>query len=163
MRAALMSLALLAPSAALADCPGEVVFSCPIKGKVLEVCHDGSAAQYVFGRPGTPDLTIRESLATLAFQPWPGIGRTIWQSVRFQNDDVVYEVWSSVDKPMEENAPDPDWAGGVIVTRADETLAELACSDPPDPPFLDALYDAKVAVGQCWNFDSQAWQAAPCP
>jgi hypothetical protein len=160
MRTALIPFVLLFPTAALADCPGEVIFSCPIKAKLLEVCIDGGQAHYVFGRPGTPDLTISESLKTLAFQPWPGIGRTIWQSVRFHNQDVDYEVWSSIDKQMEENAPEPEWAGGVTVTRGDETLADLACSAPPDPPFLDRLFQAKEAAGLCWDFDSQSWQPA---
>ena len=161
--AALMSLALLPPTAALAACPGEVIFSCPIKGKTLQVCLDGDRAHYVFGRPGTPDLSLTEPLATLDFQPWPGIGRTIWQNVRFRNEGVTYEVWSSIEKPLDENASDPQWMGGVTVSQGDQTLAELTCSAPPDPPFLDALFDAKVAAGQCWNFDTLAWQAAPCP
>jgi hypothetical protein len=162
MRARLLSLALLAPAPALAACPGEVVFSCPVKARTLEVCIDAGQAHYAFGPPGKPDLSISEGLATLDFQPWPGIGRTIWQSVRFHNQDVDYEVWSSIDKPMDET-DEPVWHGGVTVTRGDETLADLTCTAPPDPPFLDALFDAKVAAGQCWNFDTRAWQAAPCP
>lgn len=163
MRAALMSLALLAPTAAQAACPGEVIFSCPIKSRHLEVCIEAGDAVYRFGAPDRPDLTIRDSLATVEFQPWPGIGRTIWQSVRFRNADVTYEVWSAIEKPLDPTSEDPDWAGGVTVTQGDATLAELTCSAPPDPPFLDALFDAKVAAGQCWNFDAGAWQAGPCP
>jgi hypothetical protein len=163
MRAALLSLALLTPLPALAQCPGEVLFSCPIKAKTLEVCLTGGTAIYSFGPKGAPDLTITTPVADLAYQPWPGIGRTIWDSVRFHNDGVDYEVWAALDKMMEEGQPEPDWQGGVTVTRGDEILAELACTAPPDPPWLDQLFAAKEAAGQCWNFDSQSWQTAPCP
>ncbi len=154
-----LALACLLPLPALADCPGQVVFSCPIGAKHLQLCLTETDLIYSYGKIGAPDLTLREGLSTVAYQPWPGFGRTIWDSVRFQNADVSYEVWSSIDKQMSEDEPPQDWQGGVIVTRGDETLADLSCSAPPDPPFLDVLMEAKKAAGQCWDFEVQGWAA----
>jgi hypothetical protein len=156
-----LALALLVATPALADCPGEVIFSCHIKAKVLQVCLTPDSVSYQFGRPSRPDLTITTDLVQADFTPWPGFGRTMWQSVRFQNEDVTYEVWSSIDKMMNADDPEPLWQGWVIVTRGDEALADLTCTAPPDPPWLDRLYEAKQAVGQCLDFDTQTWGDCP--
>lgn len=151
---ALLGLLTLTP--AWADCAGEVIFACKIKTKTLELCLTADALRYTFGK-GQPDLTITTPLPQLDYTPWNGIGRSMWEAVRFENRGVTYEVWSSIDKLMDENDPAPIWSGGVIVSRGDATLAQLVCTTPPEPPFIDVLYDAKTAVGQCWNFDRRAW------
>jgi hypothetical protein len=150
-------IALLAASPALADCEGEVIFACPVKSRVLELCLTEDAVSYSYGKPGRPDLFLTSAITRADYLPWDGFGRTIHDQVRFYNDGVSYEVWSSIDKQMSADEPEPEWQGGVIVTQGDEVLADLACTAPPDPPTLDALYQAKQDAGQCWDFDGQQW------
>jgi hypothetical protein len=87
---------------ALADCPGERILSCQIKAKTLELCLTDSEVRYSFGRPGSPDLTLRADLHQVDFVPWNGFGRTMLDEVRLYNDDVTYAVWASIDKQMSE-------------------------------------------------------------
>ena len=149
-------LVVLAATPALADCPGEVFFSCQIKARTLELCLTADAVRYSFGKT-TPELTITANLSQVEYTPWDGIGRSMWQSVRFYNAGVSYDVWASIDKMGDAGDPDNVWTGGVIVAQGQVTLAELVCTTPPEPPFIDRLYDAKQSIGQCWDFDTRVW------
>ncbi len=154
MRAVLLLLALTAP--AQATCQEEEVFCCPIGKKVVEVCAWRGELTYSFGRKGSPELILYEPLETVAYTPWPGIGRAIWDSVAFQNEGVTYEVWSSFDK-IDENAV---LEGGVNVMEGDKTLATLTCDKGSVTRALDAIGDLKAGIGQCWDFDSRRWTTA---
>jgi hypothetical protein len=151
MRAALLLILLAAP--ANAACQGDEAFSCPIGKKTLDVCYWKGMLTYRFGREGKPDLTISEPLETVAYTPWPGIGRAIWDSVAFENEGVTYEVWSSFDR-MDENAV---LEGGVNVMRGDKMLATLTCDKGSVERGLDTISDLKAGIGQCWSYDSQSW------
>jgi hypothetical protein len=151
MRAAILVFLLAAP--AHAACPGDTAFSCPIGKKTLEICHAKGLLTYQFGRKGKPELIISEPLETVAYTPWLGIGRAIWDSVAFENEGVTYEVWSSFDK-MDENAV---LEGGVNVMEGDTLLATLTCDKGSVGAALDAISDLKGGIGQCWDFDSRAW------
>lgn len=151
MRAALF-LALLATPASAA-CQGDEAFSCRIGQKTLDVCYWKGALIYSYGREGKPELTLAEPLETVAYTPWPGIGRAIWDSVAFHNDGVTYEVWTSFDK-MDENAV---LEGGVNVMQGDSMLASLTCDKGSVDHSLDPIMDLKAGIGQCWDPASQAW------
>jgi hypothetical protein len=152
MRVALLIAVLAAPANA---CPGDAVFSCPIGKKTLEVCASNGLLTYSFGREGKPEITVSEPLETIAYTPWPGIGRAIWDSVAFQNEGVTYEVWSSFDR-MDENAV---MEGGINVMEGDKTLASLTCDKGSVERGLDTISDLKAEIGQCWNYETQAWDA----
>lgn len=154
MRAALLIVLLAAP--AHAACQGETVFSCPIGKKTLDICHAKGLLTYQFGRTGKPELIISEPLETVAYTPWPGIGRAIWDSVAFQNEGVTYEVWSSFDK-MDENAV---LEGGINVMEGDKTLATLTCDKGSVAYSIDAISELKAGIGQCWNFGDREWTTA---
>lgn len=151
MRAALI-LALLATPASAA-CQGDEAFSCQIGKKTLEVCSWKGALIYSYGREGKPELTIADPLETVAYTPWPGIGRAIWDTVAFQNGGATYEVWTSFDK-MDENAV---LEGGVNVMQGDKTLASLTCDKGSVAHSLDPIMDLKSSIGQCWASESQSW------
>ncbi|MFO1203890.1 MAG: hypothetical protein U1E58_14765 [Tabrizicola sp.] len=151
MRAALLFILLAAPAHAI--CQEEEVFSCPIGKKVVEVCSFRGELTYSFGREGSPEIILYEPLETVAYTPWPGIGRAIWDSVAFENEGVTYEVWSSFDK-MDENAV---LEGGVNVLKGDKTLASLTCDKGSVERGLDFITDLKAGIGQCWSYDSQSW------
>ena len=151
MRAALL-LALLA-SPASATCQGDEAFSCRIGKKTLEVCYWKGALIYSYGREGKPELTIAEPLETVAYTPWPGFSRAIWEAVAFQNDGVTYEVWTSFDR-LDENAI---LEGGVNVIKGARSIAKLTCNRGSVDHSLDTISDLKAGIGQCWSFDSQSW------
>lgn len=155
MRAALL-FALLA-SQAHAACSGDEVFSCRIGPKTLEVCHRDGTLHYAFGREGRPELTLSQPLETAAFTPWPGIGRTMWDSLAFLNDGVTYEVWAALDKQLEATEPEPQLQGGVNVMQGDRTLASLTCDPGSVSSALDTIGDLKAGIGQCWNMAAQSW------
>lgn len=151
MRAALFLALLAAPASAA--CQADAVFSCTIGQKTLQVCHWKGALIYGFGRDGRPELTIAEPLETVAFTPWPGIGRAIWDSLAFSNDGITYEVTTSVDR-MDEAA---QLEGGVNVIEGEAHLASLACDPGTPSQSLDVIYELKSEIGQCWDFDAKAW------
>lgn len=149
---------LLTAAPAFATCQGEGLFECRIGKKALEICRTGSAVSYRFGPAGKPELEIATALSDLQYQPWPGVGRAIWEAVTFHNDGTSYEVWSSFDR----QDPDAKPEGGVNVLRGEKLIAALDCTKGSVLSGLDLLYGAKESVGQCWSFEHHRWTTAPC-
>ncbi|OZA14778.1 MAG: hypothetical protein B7Y02_04240, partial [Rhodobacterales bacterium 17-64-5] len=146
----------LFPLPVMADClPGGQVFSCQIGAKTLEVCNETETLIYSFGPPGAPELLIAEPLASVAFQPWPGVGSSIWESVTFTNQGYSYEVVTSVER--DSTAPE-DLQGAVYVLQNDSIVAELTCDPGTASNSLDVVWDLKESIGQCYEFASQSWQ-----
>ena len=150
-------LAIIFPLPALAACPGETLVSCPIGANQLQVCNEGNLLTYSFGPPGAPDLQLA-SKPELAYTPWNGIGRTMWETITFTNRNFTYEVVFSFDR-LEENAS-PKW--GVTVIDGNEIAATLTCADQAGNIPFDGLYDQISATGLCWNRESASW-ASSCP
>lgn len=143
-------------SAAAAECAGgEQVFACQIGKKSLELCRIGDDLTYAFGPPGSPDLTISESLTTVNFTPWPGVGSAIWENVVFVNEGFAYEVWTSQERNAEEDTP---LEAGINVLNGEELVAELRCDEGTPSQALEGIWDLKESVGLCWEFDSQSWK-----
>ena len=158
MRRLALTLALCLPSAALA-CPGDLLLSCPIGKKRLELCLDDATLTYSFGPAGRPELVLPTPIRDAAYQPWSGVGRAMWDAVSFQNKDITYEVWTSFDR-LDETAV---WEGGVNVLRGDALQASLTCAKGSVAGDLYPVMEAKLAAGQCWNRDAHHWQDQPCP
>lgn len=120
-------------NAALADCvPPEVKFlSCAFSnGKQVEVCTDGNFARYTFGRPGQDaELALRQAFGEGAEMiPWNGVGRSIWEAIRLQNNDVVYEIYGGIDKQLAiEEDPEATFGGIFIEDSNGNELAHLRC------------------------------------
>jgi hypothetical protein len=154
MRSLFLALTLLAAPAHAACQPDGEIFSCQIGKKTLEVCHEGGALVYRFGPKGKAELTLSEPLETVTFNPWPGIGRYIWESIDFKNGDFIYRVYTSV-----ERGPDATTGliGSVTVYEGETELAYLACDDGTPTNSLDRVYDLKQSVGQCWDYASETW------
>ncbi len=110
---------------------------------------------------GAPELALNATFADADFTPWPGIGRTMWNELAFHNDGVTYTVWSSLEKQLEENQPEPQVEGGVHVTQGDAELASLTCNPGSVRAALDTIWDIKTMIGQCWNYEANRWQACP--
>lgn len=154
MRALALSALLLAPLPAVADClPGGHVFSCRIGAKVLELCQQGEALTYSFGPRGKPELVLAEPLRSVDYTPWPGVGSTIWQSVRFENLGYGYEVWAATDRSG------GGLEGGVNVMQNERLLAQQNCDRGTISGPLDILYSLKESVGLCWDHAAHRWSA----
>lgn len=153
MRAALLLLALAAPAPAHAACQGDEAFSCQIGAKRVEVCYWKGMLTYSFGREGKPELSLNEPLETVAFTPWPGVSSSIWETVAFRNKGYTYELWTGVERDPDSTEPR---SGGVRVMQGEKTVAELDCDKGTATP-MDALYDLKDGIGQCWDMGTQAW------
>lgn len=153
MRAALLLALFTLP--AHAACQGDQGFACQIGSRQLEVCYWKGMLTYSYGPEGKPEITLTEPFETVAFTPWPGIGSSLWESVAFRNDGYVYEVWTSVERDPASTEPR---AGGVRVLQGDKTVAELDCDRGTASP-MEALYDLKAGIGQCWSVETQLWGA----
>lgn len=151
MRAAVLVLALATP--AQAACPGETLFSCTIKTKAVEVCHNAGTVTYSFGPKGAPELTLSEPLATVAATRWPEnmTATATWETVEFFTDGYFYEVWTGLDGDLRD--------GGIKVRQGTTLIAELTC-DPDTATPMDRLSTLKSDLGQCWDPDSQGWTPA---
>ena len=152
---AILFLASLAASPAMAACPNESeIFSCTIDGKPLQLCHWKGALIYNFGPVGKPELSLSQPLRTIAYTPWPGVSGTIWESVSFPNHEYLYEVWTSVDRNP---ASTSGLQGGINVLKGQSLVAQLLCDPGTPSQSLDVIYGLKQSIGQCWDFDSQVW------
>lgn len=159
----------LCATAASAECGADqqTFMSCQIAGsaKLLEVCFDAELASYSYGRPGKPELTLQEPVATLTYTPWPGVGSAIWEEVMFVNGGHTYTVHGGFDRPMGDEKPEdminPHF-GGVVVRKGDDILVELSC-DPATVDFAwgEGLFDAKQDLGLVWDDRAREWIARP--
>jgi hypothetical protein len=154
-----LAFALLAAPANAACQPDATLFHCQIGKRTLQVCETDGHLTYAFGPAKSPELSLSVDIATADFTPWPGIGRTMWNELAFHNDGVTYQVWSALEKQLEEGQPDPVPQGGVNVTRGDAALASLTCDEGTVTSFLDTIYDMKAGIGQCYDHATLTWQS----
>lgn len=153
-----LTLALCGFAAPALACPGgtETVLSCTAKGgqKALQVCIQGDYVTYSYGpRRGAPELQLAEAIRAVDHQPWPGVGRTIWEATTFRNGGYAYEAWIAVDRRP---AGDPP-AGGVTVMQGSKTIANVDCDVGTAEVGVWAVSDAKEARGICWDASSFRW------
>lgn len=146
-------------TAASAQCAHneEVLLTCSVGQKQLSLCRAGAAdILYSFSGPQGIELRLYRAAGDYEYRPWPGIGRTIWESVRFSNGPFSYEVFASYDKI------DQTSAAGVSVLRAETELARFTCDDGSGGAFFfDPLYDALDAAGYCKG-EEGVMEPGPC-
>ncbi len=160
----------------------ETFLRCTLEGggKRVEVCFDRSRVTYAFGRPGrAPELTLSESVATVDYEPWSGVGRAKSEAVRFVNGGYGYQVIGIMDidySPGGDGEIVTTERGYLQVFRAgadgridfiDGTpIAEMSCDE--EATFfpwggLDGrlwLDEAKQELGLCWSHKIDiGWEA----
>jgi len=148
-----------------AACPQdqEAFTSCQIEGRGTEVfvCFDSQTVTYSYGPIGRPaDLTLSSPLDRVDFEPWSGLGTAISETVTFFNQDYGYTVGGGFERPFSEaemRHPQKHF-GWVEVTESGERIARLGCiPETVSYGFGGGLYDAKLAAGQTWDWDSKTW------
>ncbi len=166
MRVLPIMVLVVAACPAFADCPigQEEFMSCNIENSknVLSVCFDDTNAYYSFGPQGrSPDLALSEPIEMIDYTPWPGVGRAIWESLTFRNDEYSYTVVAGFDRMFgdetEEDHPTPHF-GEVQVKRDGETLVNLSCERGRTAfAWTPDIYEAKEAAGYEWDDRNQLW------
>ena len=165
LRLLIISLGTLAATEAVAACrPGEdLFFSCVFAGgKEVRVCNTDQYARYDFGVPGNvPELSLSVPIEDVHLTPWPGVGRTIWEEVRFDNEGYGYVVFGAIHReyPEDENADIiVTRSGGINVLKGEDSVATLSClEDSIEFPWDDRIYAAKIEAGQCYDDREFLW------
>lgn len=139
----------------------EIFLSCSIQNgkKFLDVCFNDTQISYRFGTIGGKiELELNRSLKEIEYTPWPGVGRTIWESVIFENDGVRYEVHGAIDKKMTLEDDETPIRGGVAVHKDKTQLSHIECdAGSVEFSYAEGLFDAKKAVGQCFEHGVVGW------
>ena len=155
MRIAVAIAFVLLPGVAAADCVGTKLVSCKIASsqKRMELCLDQGSLHYQFGAVGKPELELTRDVEQVVYTPWPGIGRTMWEELSFENEGVTYQFSSYAEKLMEEGTED-DLALGtdLNVLRGEKLLAQFSC----DPAQVSDFYPVGVVLyerGYCIGDD----------
>ena len=93
-------------------CDGDVLLACDMAGssKQLETCLIGDRVRYAFGAADMPDLVLERHVRDVLYEPWPGVGRSIWHVTGFQVDDITYRFNREGDKFLV-HASKPGWNG----------------------------------------------------
>lgn len=157
---------------AWADCEvGEMTFmSCRIENStsILRVCYDSQTVHYRFGAADqTPDLALSSSIAAVDYTPWPGVGRSIWEEIRFENDSYLYTVHAGFERMFDEeeyeDIPHRAFGGVSVTTGEDEAeVVTLSCERATVSfGWDDALFKAKNALGYAWDDRARVWVASP--
>ncbi|HHN67263.1 MAG TPA: hypothetical protein ENK15_04400 [Thermopetrobacter sp.] len=127
--AALAALATFAITPAAASCPAgmKTYLNCTAKGgkKRIVLCAGKRGIRYVYGPVrGKPELRLDRPLSAVKHTPWRGVGRSIWEDVRFSNGGYDYTVAISRDR-MKLGEP----YGAVFVEKGGREVARVEC-DP---------------------------------
>lgn len=158
LRYAFLFVMVAGPAQALCADAEKVLMSCTIKDgtKTLDVCHQNGEARYRYGpRNGSTELELSTWIGDLEYYPWGGVGSSIYEEIAFYNGDIRYAVWTSIERNPDANYPT---SGGVTVTRADETLADLQCDIGSVTARIDDLFEQKEIEGVCWNAENFRWR-----
>ncbi len=146
----------------------QTFMSCKIDGRaaVLRVCFDETHVHYRFGALSrAPELAINDSIGTVEYRPWNGVGRSIAEGIRFQTDGYEYDVYAGFERMFgdEEYEDIPHRSfGGVIVTRGEQEIAHLMCNRASVKfGWDDELFKAKQALGYVWDFHDRSWIELP--
>lgn len=161
---------LICTNPAWAECssPDVTFLSCAIQDSArhLEVCVEGAAVIYRFGPPGAPELELTTTAAEIDYRPWPGIGRTIYEEVTFENAGYRYEVYAGVHRDYagdDEEVIATQFGGvGVYEGEAEDPVASFVCTEGRvEFLWTMALSDAKNAAGLSWDHYEHDWLPTP--
>jgi len=154
-------IASMSPTVSLAC--GELIQSCTFNdgAKTVTVCLEPNDVTYAFGQTGgVPELALDVPIVDVDYVPWPGVGNSIWESIRFYNGEATYVVTAGFQKLQEDqDEPDPPF-GAVEVYINNELAADLVC-DAGSVEWAgfgtDGIYGAKTEAGQCYDHGEGEW------
>lgn len=102
------------------------VFSCKTdNNKYIEVQKiNRNLYEYSFGSAAKKEIAIRNSKADLLGRSdrWQGIGSGRWATMKFQNGEFIYTVWTDFDSVTHTES------SGVVVERRGKEVARVGCT-----------------------------------
>lgn len=155
---AVIALVLMTTPAFACDDP---LFACTMAGKarMVQVCQTDTGFSYSYGKRGeAPELMLAEPFSAGTYTPWPGVSRTIWDSIAFRNAGFTYEVWTSIER----GPGDADRQGGITILKGDAVQTTLSCAKGSITARIDDAYSVMEAAGYCQDDASRQW-VTPCP
>lgn len=103
-----------------------LVFSCKTdNNKYIEVQKiNRNLYEYSFGSAAKKEIAIRNSKADLLGRSdrWQGIGRGRWSTMKFQNGEFMYTVWTDFDSVTHTES------SGVVVERRGKEVERVDCT-----------------------------------
>lgn len=149
--------------AAFAQCPDLTVLACDMEnGARLTICADESRITYFHQLPDSPEIKLENPLGAPGYTPWPGVSRTIWDSVAFADADLTYEVVTSIERLF----PDQDDADvqtvrhdTLLISEFGDLVDELSCRPETVTGHVGLLHDHLTAKGLCWDTGGFRWAA----
>ena len=109
------------------------------------------------------ELRLSVPIEDIHLTPWHGVGRTIWEEVKFHNLGVRYTVYGAIDRALSENSDGEvvtEISGGIVVKVGERDPVHLACDkNSVDFPWGTSIFDAKTAKGQCFDRVMRVWRA----
>lgn len=115
----------ISASGAYAKCTNKTIFACTTtNGKLVEVCDNGDAIEYVFGKSlAKPEKHFKVDRNKATTYQWNGMGRSMSYSVEIPTGDTVYSVYTSADKI------DVSTETGLSVSVKGKNVATLKCNE----------------------------------
>lgn len=102
------------------------VFSCKTdNNKYIEVQKiNRNLYEYSFGSVAKKEIAIRNSKADLLGRSdrWQGMGSRRWATMKFQNGEFIYTVWTDFDSVTHTES------SGVVVERRGKEVARVGCT-----------------------------------
>ena len=102
------------------------VFSCKTdNNKYIEVEKiNPNLYEYSFSSMGKKEIVIRNGKSDLLERSdrWQGIGRGRWATMKFQNGEFMYTVWTGFDSVTHTES------SGVVVERRGKEVARVGCT-----------------------------------
>lgn len=135
-----------------------VIFSCSVGKKVVSICASDTlgpasgTAQYRFGALGKVELKIPAqpqhptTFSRLGVMRGPAWADT---HIRVANGEYAYTVYEGEGKGWQRS--------GVLVTKKDQTLANLSCVSPRQGLFSEIVYSDKQAFVNETEDQMEAW------
>jgi hypothetical protein len=114
----------------------KTVFHCLTdKGKAIEVCDFGKTLEYSFGKPDKrPEISLRVPRNEVSTHQWHGAGDYIYYDIEIPNRDIIYSVYSCVNRTIE-NA---SFEAGVEAKTINKNLATIKCAEK-EQDVIDAI------------------------
>lgn len=119
MKTFLSAIALMTAMTTVAH--AQTIFECTTtNGKVIKLSENADEVNYSFGKPNRPELVFSSDIVSTVYRPYQGVGRYMNYAVQVQNNDAMYEVFTSADKQSDRTK-----AGVLVITDKKET--EILC------------------------------------
>lgn len=97
-------------------------------------------------------------VAQTEIKPWLGLGANRGSILSISSSENRFDFFSSYDT----RSAGEQWKAGVNVFKFNRLEEQLSCNETQETDWLEPIYEAKAAHGQCWDRYAEAWTSS-CP